>query len=67
MITMYFTDCQWGVDPIDDGIQINLFEPDAKIVAQIPFTGEALKQLIELAAGELTQSDREEIFSKLES
>ena len=64
MITLYFTDCQWGTDPIDNGIQINLLEPDAQIMAQIPFTGNALEVLVRAASKELTRVQMEEIMAE---
>ena len=66
MINLYFTDCQWGTEPIDNGIQINLLEPDAKIMAQIPFSGEALTELARVIMREVDPATLKEIMIEQE-
>lgn len=46
MIHIGLTDCKWGTEPIDEGVQINLLDEDSNQVFHIPFTGEPLEALI---------------------
>jgi hypothetical protein len=67
MIQILFTECQWGVTPIEGGIQVNLLHPHSKILAQAPFQGDSTFQLIKLAIehGNLSKEQKAEIVPLL--
>jgi hypothetical protein len=52
VIRVILTGVNWGVDPIEEGRQINLLDPESKIMYHVPFTADSLVKLIaELAKG----------------
>lgn len=65
-----FSGVKWGTDPIEDvdaqgvhhtGRQINLLDEQSGILVHVPFSGEALRDLVgELAQG-LTDDQRREL------
>lgn len=62
MIAMQFFNCNWGVDGVEGGAQINMLDPKAEIVAQLPFTGDSLPKLIELLAEHITEDQKRELM-----
>lgn len=46
MIHHGLTDCKWGTEPIEEGVQINLLDEDSNQIFHIPFTGEPLEALV---------------------
>jgi hypothetical protein len=56
-----YTGVKWGVDPVEDGAQINLFDEAGGEFVHIPFTGESLRDLIGRLAPHLSQEHRSQI------
>lgn len=67
MIQIHFSECQWGVTPLEGGVQINLLHPDSKILAQAPFQGPAVMTLVKLIIehGALSNDERRELMKDL--
>ena len=63
MIRTILIDCQWGTEPIDDGIQINVRDGDSGMIFHVPFEGDALKQLATDIFSTLTEPQKTEILS----
>ena len=55
---------QWGTNAIEGGIQINIKpEPNQEIYYHIPFTHDALKDLVKEAAEQLSEEHKRELAS----
>ena len=67
VIRVSLTECQWGVEPIDNGVQINLLEPDANTMYQVPFSGDALGELMALIIPQLSPAQRAKAVEALEA
>ena len=45
MIHITLTDCKWGAEPIEDGVQIDIVHAESEQAFHIPFSGEAVQEL----------------------
>ena len=61
MIRITYTGVRWGIDPIDDGIQINLLDEKSEIMSHIPFTGESLVGLISQMAEHMSDEQKKAV------
>lgn len=65
MIRMFFTGVKWGTDPVDGGVQINLFDEQSGIFAHVPFQGDALRDLTIALTRGLNEEQKREVRSSL--
>jgi hypothetical protein len=62
VIHIDFGNCQWGTNPIDKGVTINLQDRDSKIIVTVPFTDQGLEQLVtEIAQKGLTDEQKRKL------
>jgi len=62
VIRIIFTQCNWGTDAIEGGIQINLLDTSSQIMAHAPFQGDSLAKLVsEIAEKGLTPEQKREL------
>lgn len=61
MLRHHIEGCKWGCDPIEDGIQINLFHEKSENLFVVPFQGTALEQLVKFAWEALPEEARRRI------
>ena len=68
MIRLYFTNCKWGTDPIDEGdggVQINLLDEESQIMAHVPFTGDPLVDLTRELIEKMSPEQRQQLGGAL--
>lgn len=65
MIRLTFTQCKWGTDRLDGGVQINLLDEQSGIFAHVPFSGDSLLELAKALSDELTPGQRSELRGHL--
>jgi len=53
-----YSGVKWGVDPLEDGCQINLFDEQTNEYVHIPFTGDSFPELMEHLIRHLTAEQR---------
>lgn len=61
MIRTIYSGVKWGIDPVDDGAQINLFDEESGSMVHIPFTGDSLTELVGMLAQHLSPEAKQKI------
>lgn len=61
MMRLALTSFKWGIDPADNGAVINAIDPECNILIQLPFTEQALPDLISALATRLTEDQKREL------
>ena len=61
MIEITYSGVKWGIDKIEDHVRINLIDEQAGTIAHVPFSSEALAELIKLSSKHLTNDQKKEL------
>jgi hypothetical protein len=64
MIHTTLTDCKWGVEKTDDGVLINIGDPDSQLF-HIPFEGESLEKLVIALSEGLTEDQKKMVMASM--
>lgn len=61
MIRVIYDACKWGVTKVQGGVQLNVMDEGSGHMAHIPFTGDALRDLIHQASAGLSPEQKREL------
>lgn len=61
MIRVILTGVKWGIDPVDEGAQINLLDEQSGMLYHVPFTGDSLVALMTQLSEHMSEEQKQAI------